>query len=93
MTDRLILKSFNVADVNIFDNCITALVFWAWKASLLGVPFCLLLRTVLLCSVRLFFNFFVFSFVQQPILMITVQLNTRILKMYFPLIILYLFVD
>ena len=26
MTDRLILKSFNVADVIIIDNCITALV-------------------------------------------------------------------
>ncbi len=26
MTDRLILKSFNVADVNIVDNCITVLV-------------------------------------------------------------------
>ncbi len=26
MTDRLILKPVNVADVNIVDNCITALV-------------------------------------------------------------------
>ena len=26
MTDRLVLKSFNVADVSIVDNCITALV-------------------------------------------------------------------
>ena len=26
MIDRLIVKSFNVADVNIVDNCITALV-------------------------------------------------------------------
>ena len=33
MTERLMLKSFNVADVNIFYNCITALVLWAWTAS------------------------------------------------------------
>ena len=33
MTDKLILKSFNVADVNIFDNCINVMVLWAWTAS------------------------------------------------------------
>ena len=33
MTDRPMLMSFNVADVNIVDNCITAMVLWAWAAS------------------------------------------------------------
>ena len=33
MTDRLVLESFNVADVSVVYNCITALVLWAWTAS------------------------------------------------------------
>jgi hypothetical protein len=33
MIYRLILKSFDVADVNIANNCITALVLRAWTAS------------------------------------------------------------
>ena len=42
MIVRLILKSFNVADVNIIDNCITALVRLSLDSFLTRSPFLLL---------------------------------------------------
>ena len=44
MTDRLMLMSFNVADVNIVDSCITALDFLSLDSSLTRCPFLLLVK-------------------------------------------------
>ncbi len=44
MTGRLIVKSFNVADVNIVNNCITALVLLSLDSFLTRCPFLLLVK-------------------------------------------------
>ena len=44
MTDRLVLKSFNVADVSIVYNCITALVLLSLDSFLTRCPFLLLFK-------------------------------------------------
>ncbi len=93
MTDRLMLMSFNVADVNIVDNCITALVLWAWTSSSPDVPFIASIKYYfVMYNKTVFLNLGVFCCctADSDDNCLT---NTPVLKVCFPLIILYLFVD
>ena len=71
MTDRLMLKSFNIADVNIVYSCITALVILSLDSFLTRCPFWSLVENhfVMYSKTVLIWVFFV---VVQPILMATV---------------------
>ena len=72
MTDRLMLKSFNVADVSIVYNCITALVLLSLDSFLTRCPFLLLFKNHFVMHSKPVFNFMCFFVVVQPILMTTV---------------------
>ena len=72
MTDRLILTSFNVADVNIVDNFITTLVLLSLDSFLTRCPFLLLFKNHFVMYSKAVSIFGVFVVVVQPILMATV---------------------
>ena len=60
VTDRLILKSFNVADVNIVDNCITALILLSLDRFLTRCPFLILAENHFVMDSKTVFNLGVF---------------------------------
>ena len=57
MTDRLMLKSFNVADVSIVYSCITALVLLSLDSFLTRCPFLLLFKNHFVMYSKTVFNF------------------------------------
>ena len=60
MTDRLMLKSFNVAGVSIVYNCITALVLLSLDSFLTRCPFWLLFKNHFVMYSKTVSNFGVF---------------------------------